>query len=404
MIRRRRPRFYSGMWKDIAGCLFDDKCNEDLIGLFEDRFAAFIDSRNAISCCSGRNAMELILSSIGLEQGDEVIIPAYTLKDLVPLIKKLGFKVVFCDVEDDSFNIDPDAISKKITPRTGAIMATHLFGVPCDMERILSIAREHGVKVIEDCAHAAGAEYKGRKVGSLGDASFFSFELTKPVNTFGGGMITCNDDTLASGIREKISEYPLDHWGVVNKIVFLCFENLMVQGPLFPLLIRIYRKNEELIKRLYWKAHAGTRQERTRFTSLQARLGMRQLERLKGRESLRREKGARITSALPDTVIPQSIPRDSQRVYYFLVVKIREQKPLDEVKLEMLSRGVDCGIAEEITDNCPVLFGSEGEDFPAATRLYSVNLQLPIYDEMTDREILKITGSLREVLGAEEAR
>jgi perosamine synthetase len=405
VIRRRRPRFYAGEWKDVVNCILGrDQKSEENIRCFEERFAEYTGSKHAIATCSGRNALELILEAVNLSPGDEVIIPAYTLKDLVSMIKSMGLHPVFADVKGGSFNIDPDSVEKEITSRTKVIIATHLFGVPCDMDRITTIAREHDLKVIEDCAHAAGAEYKGKKVGSLGDASLFSFEMTKLINTFGGGMVVTGDEVLAGRIREKVSQYPDNTRSMILKIVFLCLENLLIQGPLFPMLLYIYRKNEEFVKGLYWKAHAGTRLDRTKYTGLQASLGLEQLKKLDDREILRRKNACCLIKGMEGTVTAQVVLEETQRVYYFMVVRIKARESLEAVRDKLFSRGVDCGIGEEITDNCAELFGGSPEDATVATELYSSNLQLPTYDVMTEREIKKITDAVKDVLGREADR
>ena len=401
MIRRRRPRFYSGEWKDIINSVLGRQDDGENVRCFEEKFAGYIGARHAMATCSGRNAMELILEGLNLDPGDEVIMPAYTLKDLVPIIRDMGLCPVFADVRKDSFNIGADEIAKKITPRTKVVMATHLFGVPCDMDKITAVAREHGLKVIEDCAHAAGAEYKGRKVGSLGDASIFSFEMTKQINTFGGGMAVTDDDELAVRIRGEIGRYPGNIRGMLSKILFLYLENLMVRGPLFPLLLRIYRSNEETVKGMYWKVHAGARLNRTKYTGLQARLGLKQLKNLEDRESLRSENACRIIDGIDQAVTTQAVAEGDQRVYYFMVVRVKKGESLKDVRDKLFSLGIDCGIGEEITDNCANLFGDPSMSAPVAEELYSRNLQLPIYDPMKEGEIKKIASAVKIVLGGE---
>src|SRR5207249_6624884 len=126
----------------------------------------------------------------------------------------------FVDIDPETFNIDPVRVEAAITPKTRAIVPTHLYGQPCDMEPIMAAARAHGLLVIEDCAHALGATYKGRKVGTFGNASFFSFQMLKPLNTYGGGVAVTNDRTVAARIRAlaEAEEWPAAR-GVFKKIL-----------------------------------------------------------------------------------------------------------------------------------------------------------------------------------------
>ena len=177
IIPRRRvdqPNFDIGLALQI---LF--KKNNDFyqcVKEWENSFANFIGVNNAVAVSSGRKGMELILRSLELDEGSEVIIPAYTLKSLIDIIKSLGLAPVPADIDVDTFNLDPDSVASRVTKRTKVILATHLFGLPCQIDKILEIGRERSIFVIEDCAHSAGSEFKGKKAGSFGDVSFFSFE------------------------------------------------------------------------------------------------------------------------------------------------------------------------------------------------------------------------------------
>ena len=120
------------------------------------------------------------------------------------MVRIAGLTPVPADVDPRTFNLDPAAFERAVTPRTVSVVPTHLYGLPCDMDAILAIARQHGLKVIEDCAHALGARYRGREVGTFGDASFFSFQTLKPLNCYGGGLALVNDAMLAARVRAQV--------------------------------------------------------------------------------------------------------------------------------------------------------------------------------------------------------
>src|SRR5206468_7484479 len=124
------------------------------------------------------------------------------------MARVLGFRPVFVDIDPMTFNMDPGRLERAITPNTRAVVPTHLYGQPCNMDPIMSIARAHRLSVIEDCAHALGARYKGQRVGTFGDAAFFSFQMLKPLNTYGGGMAITRNDGLAALIRSEAETEP----------------------------------------------------------------------------------------------------------------------------------------------------------------------------------------------------
>ncbi len=165
--------------------------------LFEQEFADYVGTRHAIAVANGSVALELALYALGIETGDEVVTTCRSFIATASSIVMRGARPVFADIDPVSQNISADTISPVITSRTKAIIVVHLAGWPCDMDPILDLAKQHGLAVIEDCAQAHGAVYKGRKVGSLGDIGAFSFCQDKIMTTGGeGGMITLNDERL----------------------------------------------------------------------------------------------------------------------------------------------------------------------------------------------------------------
>lgn len=164
----------------------------------EQEIAAYHGVRHAIGVASGTDALHLALIAAGVGRGDEVITTPFTFIATAEAVSYVGGVPVFVDIEPDTFNIDPAEVKKKITKKTRAILPVHLYGHPAEMDLIMEIAREHNLKVIEDCAQSFGAEYKGKKAGSFGDMGCFSFFPSKNLGCYGdGGMIITNDDSIA---------------------------------------------------------------------------------------------------------------------------------------------------------------------------------------------------------------
>lgn len=170
---------------------------------FERSFAAWNGSRQALAFMGGRVALSAIISALGLGPGDEAILPGYTCVVVKNAFEFAGVKPVFCDIELETYGLDASRMEEAITPRTRAVLLHHLYGLVCrDYERILHIARNRGLYVIEDCAQSAGATYRNNRIGNLGDAAFFSMELSKVLTTIQGGIAVTGSEELARGLRE----------------------------------------------------------------------------------------------------------------------------------------------------------------------------------------------------------
>ena len=169
---------------------------------FEIAFAAYQQAAHCVGVANGTDAIEIALEALALPPGAEVIVPANSFIASSEAVTRAGHRVVFADIDPESYTLNPSDVERRIGPRTGAIIAVHLYGHPCDMDSLLAIARKHGLKVVEDCAQAHGAEYRGRRVGALGDIGTFSFYPGKNLGAYGdGGAILTDHKELANRCR-----------------------------------------------------------------------------------------------------------------------------------------------------------------------------------------------------------
>ena len=168
---------------------------------FEEKVARYVGSQNGVATFSCTDAMLLALRVLEIGDGDEVITTPYTFASTAHVIMHHRAKPIFVDVEPDMFNISPDNIAKAITKKTKAIMPVHYGGHPCQMDEIMAIAKQHNLYVVEDAAHAIGSEYKGRRIGSIGDITCFSFYATKNLATSDGGMAVRNNSAWVEKMR-----------------------------------------------------------------------------------------------------------------------------------------------------------------------------------------------------------
>jgi len=272
---------------------------------FEQLFAQRMGRKYGIAVSNGSVALDAAVVALGLEKGDEVIMPAFTIISCAAAIVRAGAVPVLVDSEPDTWNMDVSQIEAKITPRTRAIMVVHIYGLPVDMDPVLELAHKYGLKVIEDAAEMHGQTYKGRPCGSLGDISTFSFYPNKHITTGEGGMILTDDEQLAERCRSLRN---------------LCFQ----PGRRFV--------HEEL----GWNF---------RLTNLQAAMGVAQLERLDEFVARKREIGSRYTALLSgqkSLQIPMESTPYSRNIYWVFGLVLGPEVPFDA--MEAMKRLGEAGV------------------------------------------------------------
>ncbi len=273
---------------------------------FERRFAARVARQHGVAVANGSAALEAAVAALGLQPGDEVIVPTFTIISCVAPLVRAGLVPVLVDSDPATWNMDPAAVARRIGPRTRAIMVVHIYGLPVDLDPILALAKEHGLRVIEDAAEAHGQDYRGRPCGSFGDLSVFSFYPNKHVTTGEGGMILTDDDGLAERCRELRN---------------LCF----VPG-----------KRRFVHEELGWNF---------RMSNLQAAVGVAQLERLDEFVARKRRMGRRYSELLagvPGLELPVARTPYAENVYWVFGVVLTDEVPFDaeEAMRRLAARGI----------------------------------------------------------------
>ncbi len=192
----------------LSGCMRGVRSGSSALHQgFEKAFAEYIGVSHAVSVPSARVGLFCILRQLDIPPGSEIIIPGFTFWVIPEVVAAAGFKPVYADIDPATCNMAPSSVRDRITPRTAAILPTHLFGLPCPMEPLAEIARKHRVCVIEDCVQACGAPSGRGRAGSSSDCAYFSFGITKNISMLGGGMVTTNDNRTAEGIRRMRDGY-----------------------------------------------------------------------------------------------------------------------------------------------------------------------------------------------------
>ena len=375
------------------------------IEAFEHEFARLLGSGHVRACSTeyGRMALYFILEAMRLPAGSEVVVPAFTFWVVPEIVRVAGLKPVFADIDPATFTLSPDALRRAITPQTSAVIPTHLYGLSCDMDPILAIARDAHLKVIEDCAHSLGATYKGKMVGTLGDASFFSFQAFKPLNTYGGGLAWMRDADLARRVGEFAAA---EAWPTDKRV-----ESILWSGKWQHTFIRPKVFTYSLFP-LWWAASwtGGKPEERLwegvrrldplpphyrgRFTNVQAAIGLAGLAHLPEFIERTRRHARRLDDMLADVAgvtIPH-VPAGRTHVYYQYCPYVPESETI--VK-RCIRRGVD--VAPMHVDVCTKmeLFGWEGPPAPGAS-LASTAVQLPMYESLQDAEVERVGRLVRD--------
>jgi perosamine synthetase len=374
----------------------EDGTEEDttLIRQWENRIADYAGVTGAAAVSSGRRGMTCIFEKIGLGPGDEVIVPAWTLGELIPLIQGFGAKLIPADIDPATFNMTPESVARRITPATRAVLAVHLFGAPCDIPGIEDAAK--GIPIIEDCAHALGAAYQGMPAGGRGYAGFYSFETTKPVNTFGGGMVVSNDESLIEAIRAENREKEPDYTAFLKKIRSNRTEQRLFSSGLaiLPLYLLASPTWKNMMNRLYRSAQQAARAAGA-YTPVQARFGMERFDALPDRIARRAALVKQYRDLLNPEIRLQQMPADAQTAWYFLVVML--PVAAEPVRLKLLKRGIDAGVGHEIMDDCAALLGYN--DCPNVAACFGRALHLPLYETLTPDAVTRIAETLNRITG-----
>lgn len=303
------------------------------IAELENEFKKYLGMRYAVSFNSGRSSLFAILQSLNLEKGSDVLLQAFTCNAVPNPVLWAGLNPLYVDCDKDTFNIDADDVRAKITPNSKVLIIQHTFGLPADMDEIVSICKERNIFLIEDCAHALGAEYKGKKVGTFGDAAFFSFSRDKVISSVYGGMAVTNNSSLAEKLlqAQRTFGYPSQYWTfqqmlhpILLHYIILPLYNIFDLGKMFLILSQWLHI---LSKAVSWKEKQGKKPGYfpEALPNGLALMALSQFEKLDKFYSHREEISRLYYGALQDTnfVLP---PDPSDRKQSFLRFTVKHQR------------------------------------------------------------------------------
>ncbi len=368
----------------------------DAVTSLERAVAKYVGAPQAAASNSGRRGMALVFQHIGLRAGDEVIVPALTLGELLPLIERFGARAVPADISQATLNMSPEGVQRRMSARTKAILALHAFGNPCDVASIIDIGRNHHVPVIEDCAHSLGATCRGKHTGTFGYAGFYSLETTKPLSTLGGGMVVSKDVGLAHHIRTAQRDDRPGTESIEQKIAAMRREELLYRtGLAFPLLFMLATPAfAQGMTRLYRRFGRHPVPEEIAYSPAQAVIGLENLASLEARIRTRQAAAELYRRLLAPEIGTQRISAESSSTWYFFVAVL--PKEAAEVRKRLLLRGIDAGVGHEVIDDCAALLGYD--DCPNATALFPRLIALPMYDGIRPKEVERVANTLNRVV------
>jgi perosamine synthetase len=332
---------------------------------FEEKWAAYCDMPEGVAVSNGTVALEIAVATLGLEPGDEVILPSFTIISCAQAVTLNGLKPVLVDSDPRTWCMDVAQVEARITPRTRAVMPVHIYGHPVDMDPLIDLARKHDLVIIEDAAEAHGAEYKGRKCGGLGDLGCFSFYANKIITTGEGGMV--------------LARLP-EHDERLRSLRNLCFKK----------------------ERRFYHTELG---HNYRFTNLQAAVGLAQLERIEESVEKKRRMAAAYIERLKDLECLQ-LPVEqpwAKNVYWMFGLVLDESTGMDAVAFArrltekgIMTRPFFLGMHEQPVFQEMGLF--HGEHYPVAERIARQGLYLPSGMTLTESQIDQVCQAVHEVL------
>jgi dTDP-4-amino-4,6-dideoxygalactose transaminase len=346
------------------------------VAAFEKLVAEYKGVRHAVAINSCTAGLHLSCIAMGLRPGDEVIVPAMTFCATVNAVIHAGATPVLADVELGSFNLDPIDVRRKISPRTKAIIPVHFAGRACNMEALMSIAREHNLITIEDCAHAIETEYRGSKAGVTGECGVLSFYSTKNIVTGEGGMVLTNDAAVADRIKIlALHGMSRDAWSRFSD-----------QGY----------KHYEVVEFGF----------KYNMMDLQAAIGIHQIGRVEKYWQRRLQIWNMYNEAFADLPIslPAPVDPDTRHAFHLYTILIDgKQAPLsrDQFISSLHRRNIGTGVHYRSIPAHPIYrkhFGWRGEDYPNAEAIGQSTVSLPLSAKLTDQDVDKVINAVREVL------
>jgi dTDP-4-amino-4,6-dideoxygalactose transaminase len=346
--------------------------NGPILQRFENKFSKYENSKFSSGVSSATHGLHLALRALNIQPGDEVIVPTMTFSATIDVVRYCGAKPILTDVEYDSLNISPKEIKEKITKKTKAIIPVHYGGQSCDMDTILSISKKHGLKILEDCAHALGSTFKQKKCGNIGDIGCFSFYPTKIITTGEGGMVVTNSQKLHKKINQLRSHG-------------------MSYLP------------QDREKSAIWNYDITDLGYNYRLDEIRAALGISQFQRLKKINELRIKIAKKYDSELQKIkgiIIPKKL-KNRNHIFHLYTIKITKDSPITRNELFVLLNKKGIGTSVQYPPLHLMSFNKKEyrkSKFPNANKLKDEIISLPIFPTMTNKDVNFVISTIKKIV------
>ena len=387
----------------LRGWFKNKKQKAALVKEFESGFAKYIGADHAIAVSSAKTALYLALKALGAKKGDEIIAPAYTVREVIDVIIIMGLIPVFVDINLKDANMDAGLIEARISPKTKFMLMTHIYGCPCDIEEILAISRKYNLVIIEDAAQACGGEYKLKKTGSFGKIGYFSFGILKNLNTLGGGMIVTNDGLIAQFLRKDIEKFSnISNLEILRRlwsVIAIAFftQPLVFSVLVYPILYLCQKAGIKIFDKLF-KAKGikdfNLKRYNMKFSAPQAAIGLLQVANIDSINNAKINNAHILNKFLKGLLDIKIFPENNAKknIYLNYAIRIKDR-----------NKFIDC-LFDQGFDVSPgqVICCADQEDFsrfywacPMSIKMEKENVYLPIYSPLNRRHMLEISAAVR---------
>jgi perosamine synthetase len=353
-------KVFSTGWLGLGSTVFE----------FENKLRDYLGAKHVVAVNTGTTALHIALDALGIKDGDEVIVPSLTFCASIQVITALGAIPVFCEINPDTLNVDVSDIKKKITKNTRAIMPVHYCGQVCDMDALMEIGKYHNIFIVEDAAHAFGSSYKGKNVGSFGDATCFSFDPIKNLTCGEGGAVALSDDTIAEIIRTKrILGIDKDTW-------------------------HRYR-NERA-----WFYEVTTQGYRYHMSNINAAIGIAQLKKFESFIQKKKEIVQKYNNAFMNIADLEILRWNlTETAPFTYIVRVLNGEREDLIAF-LKEKGVGTGI-HYIPNHLQPFFRPFATPLPVTEQIGEEILTLPLYSDMTDEQVFTVIEAMSDFFNLE---
>jgi len=378
------------------------------IARFERLFAGYIGTGHAVALPSARLGLYLLFKHFNFPENSEVIISPFTHWSIFSVIKSCKLKPVFVDINENSFNLDPHLVRKSITKNTKLLIVTHMWGQSSDMDAFISLKDEFGLKIIEDCAMACGSSYKGKKAGSFGDASIFSFGKAKSMSTFGGGMLCTNDSSIRDSIRNLVLDFKeAKSASLLISIINTVIANILTKPSIFFMTLYPVMRLLDLrdpYNPVEHKKDASVflddipNEWKVKYSYIQAALGIEQLNNLDYRNE-KRIKNSGFLNKMLTGAEGVGLPLTGEgtgHIYLYYALLIKRDLDLDTIRRKLLTVGVDSQLNELTSSKELEIFGAYAKDYPVFNRVSRNLLIIPNGINLNSRDIEYIGAAFKK--------